>query len=695
MLARLHSLFRNADSLGSLITPRPTVVSYGLFGRDLSVGARWEAVRDGLGAALAAERDESRVLGNAAVDVVHAASLLSQSYSLVATNPPYLQRNAMDSSLSEYIDASHPLAKSDIATAFIERCLTFAGTSGTVAVVSPQNWLLLGSYARFRRDLLKNHRFRAVARLGSGAFRQITGEVVKVALSLISVSSPSEDQRIAGLLAHRVVGADGKATTLMSSELSFPSQADQLRNPDSRITLTRIAPGSLLEGLADGMAGIQTGDYPRFGRVFWERPLPHPDWEFQQSTVRATTPFGGREHILWWEGGRGRLHEFVSEQLGEWGVGAWIRGVGLDDKRGIAISQMGSLPATIYTGELFDNNTAVILPKDPSDLSAIWAYCSSEEFAEDVREIDDKINVTNATLVKVAFSRERWQKVADEMGPLPSPSSDDPSQWLFRGDPVTSIQPLQVAVARLLGYRWPGQRSDACDPFVDRDGLACLQSLPGEPDLVTRLRELLAAAYGSDWSSKLERNLVIEAGGSSGRLEDWLRDTFFAQHVKAFDNRPFLWHIWDGRRDGFSAVVNYHQLDHKTLEKLTFRSLGAWIERQKHEAAANRAGADVRLTGAEALQEKLKLILDASPPYDVFVRWKELHEQPIGWNPDLDDGVRLNIRPFVTAGVLRSRVNVHWRKDRGMNADGSERINDLHSTLEERSEARRLAGARA
>jgi hypothetical protein len=164
--------------------------------------------------------------------------------------------------------------------------------------------------------------------------------------------------------------------------------------------------------------------------------------------------------------------------------------------------------------------------------------------------------------------------------------------------------------------------------------------------------------------------------------------------VKVFDNRPFLWHIWDGRKDGFSAVLNYHRLDHRTLEKLTFTSLGAWIERQKHEAAAGRAGADARLAAAEDLQARLKFVLDGAPPYDVYVRWKELHEQPIGWSPDLDDGVRLNIRPFVAAGVLRSKVNVQWKKDRGTNSDGSERVNDLHPSLEERRAARRLAGVK-
>ena len=65
-----------------------------------------------------------------------------------------------------------------------------------------------------------------------------------------------------------------------------------------------------------------------------------------------------------------------------------------------------------------------------------------------------------------------------------------------------------------------------------------------------------------------------------------------------------------------------------------------------------------------------------------------MHEQPIGWNPDLNDGVRLNIRPFVIAGVLRSRVNVRWSKDRGRNPDGSERVNDRHFRLAEKRAAR-------
>src|SRR5207302_3776652 len=104
------------------------------------------------------------------------------------------------------------------------------------------------------------------------------------------------------------------------------------------------------------------------------------------------------------------------------------------------------------------------------------------------------------------------------------------------------------------------------------------------------------------------------------------------------------------------------------------------------------AGANARLVAAQELQKKLEAILHGEPPYDIYVRWKPLAKQPIGWEPDLNDGVRLNIRPFVTAGVLRARFSVNWRKDRGMNPDGTERHNDLHFTRAEKEAARRAAG---
>jgi len=216
----------------------------------------------------------------------------------------------------------------------------------------------------------------------------------------------------------------------------------------------------------------------------------------------------------------------------------------------------------------------------------------------------------------------------------------------------------------------------------------CLPPVAGDAPAAERLRALLAAAYNDEWSPTHADRLLSAVGFAGKGLDQWLRDGFFEQHCRTFHNRPFIWHIWDGRKDGFSALVNYHKLDGALLNKLIYTYLGAWIAVQQAERNAEVAGADGRLVAALNLQTKLEAIRDGEPPYDIYVRWKPLYQQPLGWEPDLNDGVRLNIRPFVTAGVLRGKFTIHWNKDRGVNPDGSERLNDLHYSLAEKRAAR-------
>jgi hypothetical protein len=218
------------------------------------------------------------------------------------------------------------------------------------------------------------------------------------------------------------------------------------------------------------------------------------------------------------------------------------------------------------------------------------------------------------------------------------------------------------------------------------------------------LRKVLAASYGKAWSIDVEARLLRKADFAGKSLESWLRDGFFAQHFKLFHHRPFIWQIWDGLRDGFSVLVNYHRFDRKLLETLIYNYLGDWITRQRQDVGEKASGAAERLSAAESLKDRLEVILNGEAPYDIFVRWKPLEAQPIGWDPDLEDGVRLNIRPFLTppdigrkgSGVLRDRPGVKWDKDRGRNTKSSpwyhlhqeDRINDHHLTLAEKMAAR-------
>ncbi len=683
-LGRLHSLFGEADTLGSLIDPRRATEMASAAGLQRSFDdVDFEKVAPLLEQAASRETDDpaTAVLGADAAGIARAATLLSRTYTLIVTNVPYLGRGKQAEPLAEFLERTYPLGSSDLATAFVEK---FFGWSETWSAVTSQNWYFSGSYRRLREKLLVRGQPHILAEVGSRAF---SAQLYEFPVVLNVVGS------------RRIVGA---LTTCVS--LNSPRSASEteqaLRRADSRtvdpaawygldgcrIVLSTSLEGPLLADATTISTGLQHGDKARFVAHFWEVELSNPGWAPQVSAVNPSTHYGGRSEVARWDDGTGALANHPA---------AVVRGREAWGKLGVSVARMGALSATLYCGELFDQNCAVVIPKDANDRPALWALLSSSEYAKMVRAVDKRAGVTPSSLGQVSFDAERWRAVAAEKFPegLPEPWSDDPTQWLFEGRPEVSTEPLQVGVGRLVGYRWPEQpEEDGLDGHADADGIVCLPAVRGEPPAADRLSALLVDAYGDEWSSGLATRLLDEAGSKRKSLGDWLRDDFFKHHCKVFSNRPFVWHIWDRRTDGFAALVNYHRLDHAGLEKLTYTYLGDWIERQQAGATEGVAGADLRLAAALALRGKLEAILEGEPPFDIYVRWKSLAEQPIGWDPDLDDGVRLNIRPLVEAGVLRSKVNVHWKKDRGKNPDGSERHNDLHYTNDQKRNVRKEAG---
>ncbi len=539
-MAGLYALFKDAPVLGSLIEPHT-------IGGDL-LTAEFHDLQPLLAEALAAETSETRhELAVTAQGLTRAAEILAGSFHLVATNVPYLARGKQSEALKRYCETRYPRAKNDLANCFLERCLAFAdGGAGVppanrgqdgrapvrapvVQVVMPQNWLFLTSYRKQRERLLRELSWNLLGRLGPGAFETISGEVVNAILLTLTNHPAPEDFMLAGIdvSAPRAVGE--KAEGLRSRDVVRVSQAGQLGNPDARIAIDEPDASRLLSIYADCYVGLQTSDAPMFVCGFWEvEQIDLLIWEPLQGTPEILTMYAGASWLVRWEEGTGMLLSSPTAypKKGEKAIG----------HRGIVIHRMGGLFPYWFAGTRFHQNVAVIVPREPAQLAAIWCFCSSPAFNEAVRQIDQSLRVTNATFVKVPFDLAHWQKVAAREYPngLPKPHSDDPAQWLFNGHPKGSEEPLQVAVARLLGYRWPRQTGsefpdcpalgpDGLEGVADADGICCLPPINKEQPAAARLRNLLAAAFGSDWSPSRERDLLAATGAKQTNLEDWLR----------------------------------------------------------------------------------------------------------------------------------------------------------------------------
>ena len=709
-LAQLHRAFSQAPILGSLLHPARA-------GEANLLAAGSEELAEFLSQALREERplgagsdtDQAAEMALTAKGMLDAARLLDSRYHLVITNVPYLARGKQHEMLRDYSDTHYKDARNDLANTFLERCLELSRWQGegVAQIVMPQNWLFLTSYTKQRESLLKRVQWNLLARLGPGAFETISGEVVQAVLLTQTKAQATAEFHLRGVDASAPNTPQGKAALLREGELVAVSQKVQLGNPDSRVQLETLDTGSLLREYASTATGMQTFDLPRFVLKLWEVLPDLSIWQPSQSTVEISTAYGGLSEVVRWERGEGCLSKLMEDFAAQgYTTGIWKAGSQFWGKKGVAVSLMRDLPVAIYTGTPFNQNAGVLIPKKPEDLEAIYCFCASGEMSRAIRAIDQSLKVTNGTLSKIPFDHHRWHEQARLEYPagLPKPYSDDPAQWLFHGHPQPATEPMQVGIARLVGFRWPAETdptmelSDAAYRWIarcaeltshaDDDGIVCLPSVRGEPAAYERLSKLLVTAFGDDWSSAKERELLLAAAVSNNArkpepsLESWLRNSFFNEHCKLFQSRPFVWQVWDGNPKGFSALVSYHKLaapngqGRKTLELLTFTYLGDWIDRQKLDQAEGINGADDRLAAALDLQGQLKKILDGEPPYDIFVRWKPLHQQSIGWDPDINDGVRINIRPFLNAqlrkggkagaGILRAKPGtIKWSKDRG------------------------------
>jgi len=676
-LSRLYDLFEKAPSIGSLIDP--VRASSDLF------ASGYEELAELLANTLEAHESIAEVRETAvtAQGLATAAALLSRHYVLVATNVPYLGRAKMDALLGKYVDEAFPEGRTELATAFLIRIFSMLTGDGCAAIVSPQNWLFLATFSELRSNLLSNRSWHLVAKLGPAAFQDMNWWAAVTSLNIISRSKHDGHGTFCSidLGQHRQSGE--KAALVTESAVHITSQTEQLKNPKFAIVVSDVTVEGRLCDIAVGTEGLSSGDSDKFVRAFWERPSIDGPWEALQRVPEKDRPFDGLTDIILWEHGAGELS--VSDAARVQGHAAWGR-------PGVLVSAINRLRAAGYMGGLYDKMGVVITPKRTEDLDAVWKFCRSENYYARVRELSQKAHVATDTLTQVPIDDEQ---LASRALVYPKPTSNDPTQWIFDGHPrgsgdpnlaqsdvrvLHSIaahevrvglaeHPLQIAVARLLGYRWPRQNGssfmgcpavtapDEIDQsgLIDSDGIVSLSALAGEVDAAARLRGLIRAFWGENLGESTIRELLAAEEAKAIDLTTWLADEFFDGHCKLFHQTPFIWHVWDGVRGGFSALVNYHRLcdgnggGRRLLEKMRDTYLGEWIAAQRRAHMAGEVGAEERLIAAEHLRGEMTKIIEGEPPYDIFVRWKPLHRQPIGWEPDIDDGLRLNIRPFLTA----------------------------------------------
>jgi hypothetical protein len=260
-------------------------------------------------------------------------------------------------------------------------------------------------------------------------------------------------------------------------------------------------------------------------------------------------------------------------------------------------------------------------------------------------------------------------------------------------------------ILRYLGHCWPNQieGGEPLPEWADPDGIIPLTPGLSELPFVMRVRTRLLEEFPGENAATLEREFEEIMGES---LEKWLSSSFFKHHISQFKKRPIAWQLSSrpgngaggkGKKKGldkapaFACLVYYHKLDHNTLTTLQSQyvrplrqsyetelrtldnnafltpeqssrrfQLEAWIDELKdfearleqcaHEGFASPALAQV------AVKEPLDRWTSRDGQATQPANRAEFEAQEMRYDPDINDGVRVNIAPLQKYGLLAADV---------------------------------------
>jgi hypothetical protein len=266
--AYLIDKFENAVEIGSLL--RIDKIQEGLlldFIHDC--GEDGDIQMEGLGI-----REIQRRLGK----LVKIASILTDRYHVMVTNPPYL--NKPDRKLKDYIFKNYADYKGDLFSVFIYNNLRMCQRGGYSAYMSPFVWMFIRTHEGLRKHIIKSKSIVCLIQMEYSAFGEATVPLCTFVLQnsrakgkgkyikLTDFTGGMEVQRKKTLEAIKNPGVDYYYEVHQDTFERLPGMPIAYWANDSVIeAFLRGQPaGSLIEP----KVGLQTGDNDRFLRLWYE-----------------------------------------------------------------------------------------------------------------------------------------------------------------------------------------------------------------------------------------------------------------------------------------------------------------------------------------------------------------------------------------------------------------------------------------
>lgn len=375
--------FEHADTFGSLIQPKEHLIAP-LRGAVADAVQRAGVAGDALAIATLAK----------AQSVLVQAEYLSQRYSVVVANPPYMGQASMGDQLLGFVAGQYADAKADLGIAFIYRNLALVSRRGYIGMITLQSWMFLASFIKVRARVTKSSPPLHLLHLGTGAFDSIGGAVVATAAYVLGGRSPS---RLADYF--RLTDPQSEAGKSGLFQQALAGGSTNVRYAVAPDSFTDITGAPMAYWLSDfesfkrphlasewrSGGRLKTHDTVRYVRYWWEVSRHSQRWLPLVKGGEFRRWFGNRDFVVDW----------ASHSVAEYASHGGLYPDASRGKPGITWTMISGEPGFRLKApnDEFDSASPTILATSPSaDMLAVLGYLNSAAALEILAAINPTIN---------------------------------------------------------------------------------------------------------------------------------------------------------------------------------------------------------------------------------------------------------------------------------------------------------------
>lgn len=374
---------------------------------------------------------DSTLFVGEAIQGLRFTTILSKQYDVVATNPPYLSRRNMNSTLADNLSSLYPNSKSDLYAAFIDRCSELLNDNGVLAMITQQSFMFISSYEDLRTHLRKKTAVDAMLHLGPRAFDTISGEKVNTtAFVLRAESDETKRDEHAGIFFRLVKEPDGErkrmrfeqaVANLISGTADYLvysyKQVDFDAIPGSPwvywidISLRRLFIDYSNKNVITWKRGLTTADNFRFLRFWWEinscgkMLWNNSRWIPLMKGGTSKKWYGNQEYVINWYNNGIELYNFK---------GSAIRNTDYYFNEGISYSSVAGSTFSarlMPKGFIFDQSSNAIFSNTKDNLSLL-ALLNSKMISWSL-QLNPTINIVKEDFDRLPLSNIKSNHIHD------------------------------------------------------------------------------------------------------------------------------------------------------------------------------------------------------------------------------------------------------------------------------------------